>query len=592
MALERLQKSGKGYRFRVTVPTDLRTVFGKREVKVSLKTSDYDEARKQVRQLSAEFDRQVDAYRAILQSPTQLTDLSPDQIQEMVRTWRDKELADVKSAALPENSSEAMQEIEYDLASMEDYDLDAQTSVTDRAARLLAENGVRLELRQFPGKLVSLLQQPYKVPTAAIGSDQFTVLVKAIRTAIIDILEAERGDVLGRTGLSPIANATVAREQQVPEPTGYPSVSLADLKTHFDQSEKRAHRVANGVKDKHTVAWRVLREVLGEDRQVATLRRKDFETILSIVKSMPPKIDDKFPDMGLLEAVEAAKERGMSTIAPRTINGYMDAIDRLMKHAVKSEMRPPIDISDLRVEVPNWSQDQRRPFTTDELNRIFFSFLYVNSPDRPSDRKTYDPVPRHSYQFWLPVIALFSGMRCGEIAQLLVSDIEVIDGVQCFLIRLSENNASPEFYKKLKNSSAERIVPVHPELAAIGFPAFVQGRKSSGDTRLFADAKLGSDETFSQIPSQWFGRRLTKMINKTKQTTFHSLRHNFRDATREAHLSEDTVCSLMGWTKNGKSMSFHYGSGLKASSLAEEIAKVRYEGLDLSHLYQDASRSG
>ena len=44
----------------------------------------------------------------------------------------------------------------------------------------------------------------------------------------------------------------------------------------------------------------------------------------------------------------------------------------------------------------------------------------------------------------------------------------------------------------------------------------------------------------------------------------------------------DAVLAMGGWKSGGTEEL--YGGGLRPSTLAREIAKVRYEGLDLSHL--------
>ena len=57
----RLQKRGSRYFLRVKVPTDLRPVIGKREIRKALGTSDPKEALKHVRKASAETDAMFDA---------------------------------------------------------------------------------------------------------------------------------------------------------------------------------------------------------------------------------------------------------------------------------------------------------------------------------------------------------------------------------------------------------------------------------------------------------------------------------------------------------------------------------------------------
>ena len=85
--------------------------------------------------------------------------------------------------------------------------------------------------------------------------------------------------------------------------------------------------------------------------------------------------------------------------------------------------------------------------------------------------------------------------------------------------------------------------------------------------------------------SKWFDRTyLPKVGAKTATTSFHSFRHSFRDTFRETDISPEIVQVLGGWVPSGTSEA-NYGSGYRPATLAREIEKVRYPGLDLSHLY-------
>lgn len=67
--------------------------------------------------------------------------------------------------------------------------------------------------------------------------------------------------------------------------------------------------------------------------------------------------------------------------------------------------------------------------------------------------------------------------------------------------------------------------------------------------------------------------------------SFHSFRHNYRDALREAEIGLERVRALGGWRRDSDGEEAIYGKGLKAATLYREIEKVRYAGLDLIHLY-------
>jgi hypothetical protein len=108
--------------------------------------------------------------------------------------------------------------------------------------------------------------------------------------------------------------------------------------------------------------------------------------------------------------------------------------------------------------------------------------------------------------------------------------------------------------------------------------------KKAGRRRIFPDLRPGANGYYSDPFSKWFGRDLKgpAVAAYTKKTTFHSLRHNYRDALRDTEMSGEMVRALGGWSGGGTSDD--YGSGFTAERLYGAIKAVRYDGLDLSHL--------
>ena len=178
-------------------------------------------------------------------------------------------------------------------------------------------------------------------------------------------------------------------------------------------------------------------------------------------------------------------------------------------------------------------------------------------------------------------------MRLTECCQLFVSDIQEIDNTPCILINDDpDGDEDEQDAKRVKTDAGKRYVPVHPELVRIGFLNFVKEKKSPGGRRLFPELKKGADGYYSGPFSKWFNdtnRFLDKAGAKAKGTSFHSFRHNYRDALREADISPQRVRALGGWARGGGAEEI-YGGGLKASTLYKEIEKIEYPGLNLSHL--------
>jgi hypothetical protein len=90
--------------------------------------------------------------------------------------------------------------------------------------------------------------------------------------------------------------------------------------------------------------------------------------------------------------------------------------------------------------------------------------------------------------------------------------------------------------------------------------------------------------TRTRAPSG-FGRYLKgpAVAAYTRKTTFHGLRHNYRDALRDTEMSGEMVRALGGWSGGGTSDD--YGSRFTPERLYGAIQAVRYGRLDLSHLY-------
>lgn len=170
-------------------------------------------------------------------------------------------------------------------------------------------------------------------------------------------------------------------------------------------------------------------------------------------------------------------------------------------------------------------------------------------------------------------------MRLGECVQLRTDDVARVDGVDVILVRRDE-----EGDKRLKTTASERIVPIHSELEKMGFLKYVESRRGIDEIRLFPELPKGKGGYYSDPFQKWFSRFLNHIGVKTPTTSFHSFRHSFRTALDNADISAERVRVLGGWTRGGGTENM-YGSGYRASALAEEIEKVRYDGLDLSHLH-------
>jgi integrase len=109
---------------------------------------------------------------------------------------------------------------------------------------------------------------------------------------------------------------------------------------------------------------------------------------------------------------------------------------------------------------------------------------------------------------------------------------------------------------------------------------FVDRTKAAGHGRLFPELRRDSRGYYSKDVQRWFARFLKG--RGIEGMGFHNFRHGFADRLRVAGVPKDRRDALGGWAD--PSIGAHYGDGFSPTMKAEDIARVTYPGLDLSHL--------
>lgn len=82
-------------------------------------------------------------------------------------------------------------------------------------------------------------------------------------------------------------------------------------------------------------------------------------------------------------------------------------------------------------------------------------------------------------EFWVPIVALFTGCRAAELGGLKVSEVMMEGPCPHLIIRDNE-------YRRTKSKRTRRV-PVLDALIAMGFPAYVHRIRAGGHDRLFPD---------------------------------------------------------------------------------------------------------
>lgn len=373
------------------------------------------------------------------------------------------------------------------------------------------------------------------------------------------------------------------------------SISLGNLIKEYINNNShnwREHTLGTNV-----TSLELIEDFFKTDTPVHEINRQQCRKFQKLVFDLPLYVRRDYPKekYTLEKAIQLAKAKGQKNIAIKTANGRIQMLETLMQYAIDEhyiEMHPAKGLQKTDNEK---KKNKRYSFNDEQLKAIFSSPLYTGCKDGNSGyKKIGNVIPKNSDRFWVPLLALWTGMRAGECVQLEVRDIGKEENVDVIYIRESddpnEDGNKQAYEKRVKNKNSIRFVPVPPELIKIGFLDFVLNQKHKKEIRLFPNVKpyKGSNSAYF---TKWFNEGfLNEYIPERKKhkETFHSFRHTYRDAMRRADIPDQIVSALGGWTGDMGTQD-KYGSKDSAQVLYEYISKITYPKLDLSHLYLDNS---
>ncbi len=542
-----LRRRGARYYVRRRVPLDLVEDYGRPEISYSLGTADPREARRRVRaelvKLDADFARRRRRLQA--EAPTPLTDTD---ILHMVVQWfwnaeRDTSRAEAAAPLAGRTLGEVLSDLDGVEVSLRDPESDvAEAHAVDVADRLLQGAGARL----------------------ARASCEYGLLVQMVRRAMLEGVSRGRDRLMGdHSGRShdPAFQGVNAEGPRPGPSTATAAMTIRQLADKY-MAEREAQRAAPRTLLDLRSTFDVVCELVGPDVPADQVTRAQMRRVRDVLSRLPPNARKRWSRVPLADVADMAGQRDLEPMNPRTANGYLARASTLFEWAIQEEYALKNPAKGLKVPRPETPRRERRnPFSQDQLQRIFGhdTFAPGNGPRGAS--------------FWLPILGLYTGARLNELCGLEARDVRKVDGVYCIQVR------------KGKTASAHRTIPIHGEVVRLGFLGHVKAVKANGGVRLFPEVQAASDGYHSSIFSKRFRWVLEAVGAKTSRNGFHSFRHTMTDALREAGVPPDRIRAVMGWSGSGMEEAV-YGGGLRPSTLAKEVNKVRYEGLDLAHLYQ------
>jgi len=375
-------------------------------------------------------------------------------------------------------------------------------------------------------------------------------------------------------------------ENYAPEPTQPYLVEKEDKPSQIDVSPKLSEmkeefigeRLLSGFSPKSTRELEStiddLIEIIGDIPilKVTPNNARDFKKIISSL----PKYRNQSPRYRGLTIKQILSLDGVEGQEPKNINKLIYRVRVFFKWLKNnySEYVPQNHFDGLSIQEKKFDKP-RDIFTNKELHKIFDTTPFLNNTIRNPHRRN------KLASYFVPIIAIHTGMRLEEICQLRLEDVYKEGTVDIIRVTISKET-------KLKTVTSQRIVPIHENLKRVGFLEYCNYMKKQKKERVFWDLTKSRDGYGRNI-GRYFMEYLRKVgVYEFQSKVFHSLRHSFITNLLQNGVREEVVNGLCGHKQKTMSTTIYFKGGFPPDLLYEEgISKLNFEGINFGKLKID-----
>ena len=341
----------------------------------------------------------------------------------------------------------------------------------------------------------AIYQYRVRVPRDLVGPGGLTRVNRSLKTSSFPegvraarrvAYELELEFAQARRGQESLAVASTHTVRFKAPPTVAAEPVCRTLKATIDgyMSDPTLSRTAKS-EAVYRTSFATIAAILGEETSVRELDRDKCRDLMAVLQRLPPNAKKRFPALSPREAADYATAQAVAPMSSANVNEYMNKLSTLFNWALREEWISRNPANGLRIAKATGKPEQRKPFSTEQLNYIFNAPLYRGCRDDGNGYAIEGRARPRRARFWIPLIGLFSGARLNEICQLHTADVRQIDGVWCFDVR-----ADPANGKNLKTAGSQRLVPIHPMLKEIGILTYLKDREEAEDQRLFPEIAM------------------------------------------------------------------------------------------------------
>lgn len=383
-----------------------------------------------------------------------------------------------------------------------------------------------------------------------------------VRRALIETAKKEAA--LATLGITSIPTNAEPRAAALPAaPAGFDP----DIGQVVDRlvAQKRADGVGRAQEVQIRSVMRLFVEAVDET-DVRAITQGHLARFREVLSRMPKSHGKSERTRGrpLAEILDAAKSLPPSQVglSAATVNRSLEIVRQVLKSAGSEGITliAGIDPARLRRKETGRQRDKRDAFSLEDCRSIFRAPVWTGCKSEIR-RRIPGPEIIKDGLYWIPLIAAYTGARREEIAGMMTSDIDMIDGIWTFRIR--PNSIRPG----LKTASSKRMIPAHRDLITLGLFAWASGRDGVGvggreeksqvgggggmkpvDRPLFPDLKRKhANAGLGEAIAFRFDKILDDTLGADRgPKSFHSFRHYVTDCLRKAGVDKEVRLDILG----------------------------------------------